>query len=134
MKGGVEEAAKMLSGLSLKEQEKIIKEMVRKDPSLTKKIQENLTTIEDLVYLTPNMIRDLLRELPLATLGLALRVASPEVCQHITKNVSQNIGNDLMAIYKGPPQSLSKVEEARQKLLDIVRAKIAKGEIIIDRE
>ncbi|MBF0366714.1 MAG: hypothetical protein HQK50_14165 [Oligoflexia bacterium] len=132
--GGVAEAAKMLSGLDLKDQDRIMRELQKKDGKVADAIKQNLISIDDLIYITPAMLRDLIRSIPLNSFALALRAASPNVIQHILKNLTENNRKDLLEIYKGPPKSMNVIERARQDVLAILRAKVEKQEIVLNKK
>ncbi|MBF0316115.1 MAG: hypothetical protein HQK52_22025 [Oligoflexia bacterium] len=132
--GGVAEAAKMLSGLDPKDQERIMRELRKQDAKVADAIKRNLITLEDLVYITPAMLRDFMRAIPLNAFALALRATSPEVVQHILKNLSENNRKDILEIYKGPPQSMSVIERARQDVLALLRAKVEREEIVLSKK
>jgi flagellar motor switch protein FliG len=88
---------------------------------------------EDLKYLTADMVRLLMKEVSNDKLGLALRAADKELIEHFKSNMSSNNQKDLDDVLNGKPQPASKVQEAQDEILDIVRAKQATGEIVIDK-
>jgi flagellar motor switch protein FliG len=131
-KGGIEEAAKMLSGLGHEQGEKLLNIIAEKNPAMADELRTNMVTLEDLKYLTVKMIQELLREIDLKDLGLALRIGSTELKEHFFKNVSKSICQELADVLQGPPQAVSKVQESADKILILVREKIAKGEIVLN--
>jgi len=93
-----------------------------------------MIVFNDLVYLTPKMVTELLREIKIEQLGVALRAGSREVVDHFLNNMSTNTKNDLLDLLKGKPRAMSEVEDAQKKIMDVIFRKIERGEIVIDRE
>lgn len=131
--GGVKEAAKMLAGLSKAAREKVLEIISKKDPVMAQNLHQSMYSFEDLQYLTPLMMIELLRSVKVADMGLALRIALPEVKSHILKNSPRGMRQEMEEILMGPPQLASKVEEAQERIMAVVREKIEKGQIIINK-
>jgi flagellar motor switch protein FliG len=132
-KGGIDEAAKMLAGLDRQGRENVLEIIGEKDPQMAEKLRENMVTIEDLRFLTVKMIQELLREINIGDLALALRISSPELKTHILQNVSSSIRNDIEEVLLGKLQSVSTVNEAADKVMEVVLNKISKGELVINK-
>jgi flagellar motor switch protein FliG len=132
-KGGLKEAARMLSGLGPEEREKVLEIIAKKDPAMAERLRKNMVTLEDLKFLTVKMIQELLREIDIQDFALTLRIASPELRDHILSNVSSSMRSDIEQVLLGPPQSVSKVQEKTEEVLKIVREKMDRGELIINR-
>ncbi len=132
--GGVKEAAKMLAGLSKSAREKVLEIISKKDPVMAQTLHKSMYTLEDLQYLTPIMVIELVRSIKVPDLGLALRIASPELKNHFLKNTPRGIRQELEEILMGPPQLTSKVEEAQERIMAVVREKIDKGQLIINKD
>lgn len=133
-KGGIEEAAKMLAGLDRQGRENVLKIIAEKDPQMADNLRKNMITIEDLQYLTVKMLQELLREIDLNDLGMSLRIASVELKSHILNNVSSSIRKDLEDVLLGPPQSVSSVNEAADKVMEVVLKKVDKGELVFNKD
>jgi flagellar motor switch protein FliG len=132
--GGVKEAAKMLAGLSKSAREKILDIISKKDPLMAEVLHKSMYTFEDLQYLTPLMLIELLREVKMADLGLALRISSNELKDFILKNSPRGMRQEMEEILTGPLQLASSVEEAQERIMVIVRAKLEKGQLIINKD
>lgn len=130
-KAGVKEASKILAGLDFQQREKILELIVQKDPKMADLLRENLVTIEDLKFATVKMLQELLREIKLDDLGLALRAAGKEVQDHIMNNVSKSMREQIGEIINGKPQPLDIVKPAYQRVLDVIRQKVEKGELVL---
>lgn len=131
---GFQVAIEMLQRLDPRSRDKILEEIKNKDEKTFSILKNNMIIFNDLVYLTPKMVLELLREIKIDELGLALRGGSREVVDHFMNNLSSNMKNDLLEILRGKPRSLSEVEMAQKKIMDVIFRKIERGEIVIDRE
>jgi len=132
-RGGIKEAAKLLAGLDRTSQRSILEIIEKKNPEMAQLLRDNMISLEDLQYLTVKMLQELLQEIKLADLGLALRISSKDLREHILLNVSKTIRKDLEDILTGPPQAVSKVEEAAMRVLDIVRDMADKGKLVLSK-
>lgn len=132
--GGVKAAAKMLAGLSKAAREKVLETISKKDPKMAEALHKSMYTFEDLKYLTPMMLIELMRSIKVPDMGLALRIATPELKDHILKNTPRGMRQEMEEILIGPPQLASKVEEAQERIMVVVREKIDKGQLIINKD
>lgn len=132
--GGVIEAAKMLAGLSRSAREKVLDIISKKDPVMAQVLHKSMYTFDDLQFLTPLMLIELLRETKISDMGLALRISSNELKDFILKNSPRVMRQEMEDILLGPPQLASKVEDAQERIMTLVRAKIDRGELIINKE
>ena len=91
-------------------------------------IFENIVTLDD------RSIQRVLREVDLKDLALALKTASEDVTNRIFKNISKRavemLKEDMSLM---GPVRLRDVEEAQQKIVNIIRQLDETGEIIIAR-
>jgi len=132
--GGVKEAAKMLAGLSKQAREKVLELISKKDPRMAEALHKSMYTFDDLQYLTPVMLIELMREIKTADMGLALRISAPALRDFVLKNTPRVMRQEIEEILMGPPQLASKVEEAQERVMEVVRRKIDKGQLIINKE
>ena len=132
LKGGVREAARMLSGLPLENRKRVIELISDKDPVMASELEKNMITMEDLQYLTVKMIQELLREFDIKDFALCLRVASDAVKTHILSNVSKTMKEDILEVLAGPPQPALIVDDKLTKLMALLKLKAERGEIIIN--
>jgi flagellar motor switch protein FliG len=132
--GGVKEAAKMLAGLSKSAREKVLEIISKKDPQMAEALHKSMYTFEDLKYLTQVMLIELMREIKVSDMGLALRIASNDLKNFVLSNTPRGMRQEMEDILMGPPQLASKVEEAQERIMTVVRAKIDKGQLIINKD
>ncbi|MBT3586665.1 MAG: hypothetical protein HN509_17275 [Halobacteriovoraceae bacterium] len=133
-KGGPKAAAEMLSGLAPLERAKVLDKIALQDPQMAELLKKCMITLEDLRYLTVQMLSELLREIDLKDLGLALKIASQELKDHILSNISKGMQEEINDVLVGQPQPISKVNEATEKIMEIVRLKADKGELNFNKD
>lgn len=130
---GFKQALEMLSRLDFDSAQKLLDLMEQKDPELAQQLKNNLITLEDLRYITPKMLVELLREVSIDDFALAMRVGSQELQKFILDHVSRSMGEDIQAVIQGPKQPKVKVAEAMSRVMDVVQKKVERKELIIDR-
>ncbi len=131
---GVKEAAKLLAGLSRDARQKVLEFISKKDPQMAEDLNKSMYTFEDLRFLSPLMLIELLREVNINDMGLALRLSSKELKEFVLKNSPRMMRDEMESILTGPPQLASKLEEAQEKIMTTVRSKIEKGQLIINKD
>ncbi len=129
---GFEEALLLLQNLSGSEQKKILEGIKAHQPDLAEKLEKSLITIEDLIYLTPHQLAEFIRDIDLAELGYALRSASEDLRKHLFQLMTTNLQKEVEETLLGGPVSLSKVDECRNRIMNIVRHKVNKGLLVLD--
>lgn len=129
--GGVKAAAQMLAGLKGAERERLLKIIADKNPEMAQTLRENLVSFEDLIHITPKMLVDFLRQVKVDELALAMRLASPELKSHLLKMLPSGIKKQIEDVLLGPPQLVSKAEEAKDKVMETVRTMCDSGELVL---
>jgi len=132
--GGVKGAAKLLAGLDPVSRQRLFDELSKKDPKIVEILKKNMVSMEDLILLTVKMIQDLTREIQMKDLGMALRTEKEELRDHFLNNISKRMKEEVEDILNGSPQPLSKVQEAQEKILSLIRNKLEKGEIVLSKD
>lgn len=89
---------------------------------------------EDIVLLDDRSLQLVLREIDSKDLALALKASSNEVAEKIFKNMSKRASEMLREEieYMGPVR-IRDVEEAQQKIVNVIRRLEESGEIIVSR-
>lgn len=131
---GFKQAIEMLQGLDLAAQQSLLAEIARQDPEMAIKLKQNMVTFDDLQYLTVSMMKRLLQDIDLDTLGLALRGANKQVTDHLLNMFSSGMKRDVEDVLKGRPRPLSEVMEAQKKIMDVVLKLRETGEIILSKD
>lgn len=133
-KGGVKEAAKMLSALSTSERSRILSDIAKRDPDRAELLKKQMVTLEDLRFITVKMLVELLREVKITELALALRLGSEDLKNHIISNVSSSMKAEILDGLKSGPRPVSEVEECIEKIMVIVRRKVDLGELVLSQD
>jgi len=130
--GGVDAAAEILNLADRSTEKGILESLETDDPDLVEQIRRLMFVFEDILLVNDKGIQSVLKEVDNDELALALKTASDELKNKIFGNMSERasqlIKEDME--YMGPVR-LSDVENAQQKIVDIVRRLEDAGEIII---
>jgi len=132
--GGVEALANILNRSDRSTEKLIIETLEFQSPELAEQVRELMFVFEDIVLLDDRSIQRILREIDSRELALALKGANNEVKDKIFKNMSERAGEMLKddMQYMGPVRT-KEVQEAQSKIVAVLRALEASGEIIIMR-
>ena len=130
--GGVDMVAEMLNISDRATEKHVLESMEETDPELAEQIRRLMFVFEDLVMLDDRGMQKVLRSIDNEDLCLALKTASAELKEKIFTNMTERASATLQEDmeYMGPVR-LSQVEEAQQKIMDVVRALEDSGEIVI---
>jgi len=132
--GGIKTLVDILNRVDRSTERIILESLEQEDPELADEIRKRMFIFEDILTLDDNSIRRVLREIDLKDLALALKAASEEVASRIYRNLSKRAGEMLKEDieYMGPVR-LRDVEEAQQRIVQVIRRLDESGEIIIAR-
>jgi flagellar motor switch protein FliG len=132
--GGVQAVVNILNNVDRGTEKNIIEALESDNPDLAEEIKRRMFIFEDILTLDDRAIQRTLREVDNQDLMLAMKGASEEVNKRIFENMSKRqsemIREDMQ--YMGPVR-LRDVEEAQQKIVNIIRKLEDAGEIIISR-
>lgn len=133
--GGIETVVEVLNKVDRSTEKTIMETLEIKDPELAEEIKKRMFVFEDLVLLDNRSVQRVLREIDMSKdLPMALKIASEEVKDKVFKNISKRAAENLRENmeYMGPVR-LRDVEEAQQKIVNIIRKLEEEGEVIIAR-
>ncbi|TDA69422.1 MAG: flagellar motor switch protein FliG [Clostridia bacterium] len=132
--GGIKTVVDILNRVDRGTEKTILEELEEKDPQLADEIRKRMFVFEDMITLDDNSIRRILREIDMKDLAIALKGASEDVRNRVLKNISQRAGEMLLEDMEmlGPVR-LREVEQAQQKIVQVIRRLDETGEIIISR-
>jgi flagellar motor switch protein FliG len=104
------------------------------DADLAEDIRKRMFVFEDILQLDNRAIQRFLREVDNSLLALALKGTTEEVQNVIYNNMSKRLAEMIREDieYMGPVR-LKDVEEAQQKIVNVIRKLEDAGEIIISR-
>ncbi|MEW6397640.1 MAG: flagellar motor switch protein FliG [Bacillota bacterium] len=133
--GGLEAVVEVLNRVDRSTEKSIMETLGINDPQLAEEIKKRMFLFEDIVTLDDRSVQRILREVDLnRDLPMALKVASEEVKHKIFRNLSKRAVENLKENmdYLGPVR-LREVEEAQQKIVNVIRRLEEEGEVVIAR-
>jgi len=132
--GGVESVVEILNLVDRSTEKSIIETLEEEEPELAEEIKKKMFVFEDIVLLDDRSIQKVLREVDTQELAKALKGVDPEVQDKIFRNMSKRAASLLKEDmeFMGPIR-LRDVEEAQQKIVNIIRKLEEQGEIIVAR-
>lgn len=132
--GGIQAVVNILNNVDRGTEKNIIEALEIDNPDLAEEIRRRMFVFEDILTLDNRSVQRTLREVDNQDLTMALKGASEEVKKKIFSNMSKRqaemVNEDMQ--YMGPVR-LRDVEEAQQKIVNIIRKLEDAGEIIISR-
>lgn len=132
--GGIQAVVNILNNVDRGTEKNIIEALEVDNPELAEEIRRRMFVFEDILSLDNRSIQRTLREVDNQDLTMALKGASEDVKKRIFENMSKRqaemVKEDVE--YMGPVR-LRDVEEAQQKIVNIIRKLEEAGEIIISR-
>ncbi|HMB02030.1 MAG TPA: flagellar motor switch protein FliG, partial [Spirochaetota bacterium] len=132
--GGIDAIVEVLNLADRSTEKTIIETLEEEDPELAEEIKKRMFVFEDIVLLDDKSIQKVLREVDSNDLTKALKSVDDEVQEKIFRNMSKRQASMLKEDmeYMGPIR-LHDVEEAQQKVVNIIRKLEEDGEIVIAR-
>lgn len=132
--GGVDAVVEILNTVDRATERHIIETLEVEDPELADEIRKKMFVFEDILLLDDRSIQRVLREVDNNDLALACKNANEQVQNAIFKNLSSRLAvmikEDME--FMGPVR-MKDVEEAQQKIVNIIRKLEDSGEIVISR-
>ncbi|MDY6932817.1 MAG: flagellar motor switch protein FliG [Spirochaetota bacterium] len=132
--GGIEAIVEVLNQVDRGTEKIIIEALEEEDPELAEEIKKRMFIFEDIVLLDDRSIQKVLREVDTQDLAKALKGVDTEVQEKIYRNMSKRAATLLREDmdFMGPIR-IRDVEEAQQKIVNIIRKLEEAGEIIVAR-
>jgi len=133
--GGVDALANIINRTDRTTEKKIMETLEIQNMQIAERVRELMFVFEDIVKLDDRSIQRLLREVETKDLALALKGGNNEVKEKMFKNMSERAGAMLKddMEYMGPVRA-KEVQESQTKIVAIIRALEATGEITMMRE
>lgn len=132
--GGVDSIVDILNTVDRSTEKHIMETLEIEEPELADEIRKKMFVFEDILSLDNRSIQRVLREVDNNDLAVALKSANEEVQTAIFDNLSKRqvtmIKDDMD--FMGPVR-LKDVEEAQQKIVNVIRKLEDAGEIVISR-
>ena len=132
--GGIQAIVDVLNQVDRGTEKNILDKLEEDDPELVEEIKKRMFVFEDTVLLTDRAVQLVLRQVETHDLALALKTASEEVENIIKGNMSQRAAEMLEEDieFMGPVR-IREVEDAQQRIVNIIRELEESGEIVIAR-
>ncbi len=131
---GVRTLANILNAAPQQVEKDVMEHIRGVNSELAEEVRKNMFLFEDLVTLDDIALQKVLRQVDMRDLTLSLKIADEKLKDKIFGNLSERVRDickeELQ--YLGPVR-LRQVEEAQQKIINIVRKLEAAGEIIVPR-
>jgi flagellar motor switch protein FliG len=133
--GGIDSLVKILNSVDRGTERHLLESLKEKDAELVEEIKKRMFVFEDIVKLAPPAIQRILREIDNRDLAIALKgvLGSPvekAILDNISKRLQEMIKEDMEVM---GPVRVRDVEEAQQKIVNVIRQLDETGEIIISR-
>ena len=132
--GGIDTIVNIINSLDRSTEKHILEELEMADGELAEEIRKRLFVFEDIAKLSNQAIQRTLKEINNTDLAVALKMATEEVSKAILGNISKRLAEmlqddmDVMG-----PVRVRDVEEAQQKIVNVIRKLEDAGEIIVAR-
>lgn len=131
---GIDSLVAILKLVSRSTEKTILEHLGETNPKLAEEVRGRMFVFEDLVLLDDRSVQLVLREVDRKDLSLALRGAPEKIRDLIFRNMSTRAQQMLQEEIDGMgPQRLTSVEEAQQRIVDVVRRMEESEEVIVAR-
>ena len=132
--GGVDSIVEILNSVDRATEKHILETLEIEEPELADEIRKKMFVFEDILLLDDKSIQRVLREVDNSELAIAMKAANEQVQEAIFNNLSKRLAVMIQEDmeYMGPVR-MKDVEEAQQKIVNIIRKLEDSGEIIISR-
>jgi flagellar motor switch protein FliG len=132
--GGVKNLVEVLNRVDRSTEKSIMENLEDSDPELADEVKRLMFVFEDVKLLDDRAIQTVLGQADKKDLALALKGVSDDVRDKIMRNMSKRAAASLQEDmdFMGPVR-LKDVEDAQQRVVNIIRRLEDSGEIIIER-
>lgn len=132
--GGPKALVELLQRVDRSSERIILDMLTDNNPELAEEVKNMMFVFEDIIQLDDRAIQQVLKEVDMKELALALKGCGDEVRTKIFRNMSERAVNMLKEDmdYMGPVK-MRAVEEAQQKVVAIIRRLEEAGEISVGR-
>ncbi len=132
--GGVDAIVDILNTVDRGTEKHIMENLELEEPELADEIRKKMFVFEDILSLDDRTIQRVLRDVENSELAVALKSSNEEVRTIIFNNMSKRLATMIQEDmeFMGPVR-MKDVEEAQQKIVNIIRKLEEAGEIVISR-
>ncbi len=132
--GGVDAIVEILNSVDRGTEKHIMETLEIEEPELADEIRKKMFVFEDILLLDDRAIQRVLRDVENSDLAIALKGSNEEVQNTIFNNLSKRLAAMIKEDmeFMGPVR-MKDVEEAQQKIVNIIRKLEDSAEIVISR-
>lgn len=132
--GGIDSLVNILNSVDRGTERHLLESLEETDAELVEEIRKRMFVFEDIVKLGNQAVQRVLKEIDNRDLAVALKGSSTEVSTVIFNNISSRLQEMIKEDmeFMGPIR-VRDVEEAQQKIVNVIRQLDDAGEIIISR-
>lgn len=132
--GGVDAVVEILNAVDRGTEKHIMENLDIEEPQLADDIRKKMFVFEDILLLDDRAVQRVLRDVDNSDLGIALKGANEQVQAAIFNNLSKRLASMIKEDmdFMGPVR-MKDVEEAQQKIVNIIRKLEDAQEIVISR-
>lgn len=132
--GGIKAVVEIINRVDRATEKTIMETLEVQDPKLAEDIKKLMFVFEDVVMIDDRSVQRVLREVETQDLAMALKGASSELSAKIFGNMSTRAAEMLKEDieYMGPVR-LRDVEDAQQRIVNVIRRLEEIGEIVVAR-
>ena len=132
--GGVDAVVEILNTVDRSTEKHIMEAMEIEEPELADEIRKKMFVFEDILLLDDRAIQRVLRDVENSDLSVALKGSNEEVQNAIFNNLSKRLAVMIKEDmdFMGPVR-MKDVEEAQQKIVNVIRKLEDSAEIVISR-
>jgi flagellar motor switch protein FliG len=132
--GGTESIVEILRGVDLATETSVLQGIDDIDAATADEVRRHMFVFDNITLLDDRSVQRVLREVDSSDLGLALKGAAAEVSEVILRNMSERASRMLQDDMEAMgPARIGKVQEARGRIIAIVRRLEAAEEIFVMR-
>ena len=132
--GGVDQVVEILNAVDRGTEKHIMETLEIEEPELADEIRKKMFVFEDILLLDDRAIQRVLRDVDNNDLAMALKGSNEQVQNAIFNNLSKRLATMIKEDmeFMGPVR-MKDVEEAQQKIVNIIRKLEDSAEIVISR-
>jgi len=132
--GGKKQVAEILNEIDRETWQEILDEMREIDDEVANDVNNLMFVFEDIVLMNDGNIQEILKEIDGKELTMALKGATEEIKEKVFSNMSKRAGEGIQEDmdFMGPVR-LAEVEEAQQRIVEVIRSLEEAGTISIGK-
>lgn len=128
-----QELARMVATLDKESQERVLVQINERDPELGQTVERLIFGFNDLLKVSGKSMQELLRNVEVVQIALALKGASQQIHEQFQSNMSQRarerVEEEREMAGRVP---LSQVEEAREEIMKLARKMYREGDMVVE--